>query len=129
MVFALDAGGDRTTRIFTNASRHPSCGLSSSLGSGLLSDGVLFESFDRNISTHILIYSTDGKLPGSQEALKKRPKTLSVKDKKFILQKSLTNIGKLRHYEKRETKGELAQLVEHYDGIVGVSGSSPLFSI
>ncbi len=26
-------------------------------------------------------------------------------------------------------KGELAQLVEHYDGIVGVSGSSPLFSI
>lgn len=61
--------------------------------------------------------------------VKKKPKTLSVKDEKFILQKSLTNIRKLRHYKKRERKGELAQLVEHYDGIVGVSGSSPLFSI
>lgn len=47
----------------------------------------------------------------------------------LFLQKSLTNIGKLRHDRERETKGELAQLVEHYDGIVGVSGSSPLFSI
>ena len=41
----------------------------------------------------------------------------------------MTNIGQSRHNKEREKKGELAQLVEHYNGIVGVSGSSPLFSI
>ncbi len=69
-------------------------------------------------------------MPLSEEHfLETKPKALPVNDYKLILQKSLTNIGKLRHDERRETKGELAQLVEHYDGIVGVSGSSPLFSI
>jgi hypothetical protein len=69
-------------------------------------------------------------LPLSEEPFfDQKPKALPVKGKKILLQKSLTNIGKLRHDKERETKGELAQLVEHYDGIVGVSGSSPLFSI
>ena|GEM_PF-4112802 len=69
-------------------------------------------------------------MPLSEEPFfDQKPKTLPVKEKKILLQKSLTNTGKLRHDKEREKKGELAQLVEHYDGIVGVSGSSPLFSI
>jgi hypothetical protein len=69
-------------------------------------------------------------LPLSEEPFfNKKPKTLPVNGYNLIMQKSLTNISKLRDDKERETKGELAQLVEHYDGIVGVSGSSPLFSI
>lgn len=59
----------------------------------------------------------------------KKPKALPIQGSKLIYPKGLTNIGQSRHNEEREKKGELAQLVEHYNGIVGVSGSSPLFSI
>ena len=130
LVFAPNAGGYRATGIFTNASRHSSCGLSRGPGSRLLPHGVLFKPFNRNIPTSVPTIGQELTIAFKWgEVFWEKPKALPIQGSKLISQKCLTNIGMLRHDWEREKKGELAQLVEHYNGIVGVSGSSPLFSI